>query len=55
MTYSLNGFTLFFRDAYGLSSWWERCIIVTVLTEELQELIRMLADELCKLRITSAH
>jgi hypothetical protein len=54
-TYPLNSSTFFLRDADSLSPWWERSIIVTILAQQLQELLRVLSDQLCQLWVTSAY
>jgi hypothetical protein len=54
-TYPLDGSAFFLCDADGLSSWWEWGIIVTVFAQQLQELVRMLSDQLRQLWVTSAH
>lgn len=51
--YSLNRLTLFLIDKHFLRSGRCRCVVVGLLAQQLQELIRMLMDQLGKLRITS--
>lgn len=53
--YSLYRLTLLFVDKHLLGSRWCRCIIVSFLAQQLQELLRMLLDQLGQLRVSGAH
>ena len=53
--HSLNRLSLFLRDADGVGSGRDRRVVVNVLTEQLQELIRVLADQLSQLGVARAN
>lgn len=51
--YPLDRFTLFLGDADGLSTWWQRRVLVSILSEQLKELLRMLSNQLGQLWVAS--
>lgn len=51
---AFNCLTLLFSNADGLSTRWQRRVFIGVLGEQLQELFRVIGDQLSKLRIASA-
>jgi hypothetical protein len=54
-TYSLNSLALFFGDTDSLSSRRKWCIIISILAQELKELLGMLADQSSQLWVASSN
>jgi len=54
-TYPLDGIPLLLRDGDGLSTRWQRGIVVGVLAQKAEELIRVLRDQLGKLRVARTN
>lgn len=55
VTHSLNSLSFLFRNANGLSSGRQWGVLIGILAEQLQELIWILANQLCKLWISGAY
>lgn len=54
MAYPFDCFPFLLRNADGLGAWWHRRIFVAGLIQKLEELVRVLADELCELRVAGS-
>lgn len=55
ITHSFNSLSFLFRNANSLGPGRQRCVLVGILTEQLQELVRVLANQLRELWIPGAY
>jgi hypothetical protein len=55
ITYSLDGFPLLLGYADGLSTWGKSGIVICVLTQKVQELIRVSGNQLSELGVAGAE